>query len=57
MAFTCIGLAFLFVLGAPIVYEEIFATDSTEPQGFRVFHNETHIIPLVCSFFHFYQDI
>jgi hypothetical protein len=46
MAYTCLGMMFLIVFGAPVLYYEIYESD-TVPEGFHVFNNGSHIIPVV----------
>lgn len=49
MLYTCIGMIFLHVLGAPVVYQELVSSSEThEPVvGYKIANNGTHIIPLV----------
>ena len=47
MAFTCIGLMFLVIFGAPIFYFEVYIGGRSEPEGYRVINNGSHLLPMV----------
>jgi len=46
MAFTCIGLLFIIIFGAPIFYFEVYIGESSEPEGYRVINNGSHLLPM-----------
>ena len=48
MAYVCLGIVFLYIFGPAVVYHELYlAEEIEEPLGYRVFTNETHIVPIV----------
>nr|SVE74198.1 EOG090X06RJ [Daphnia barbata] len=46
MAYVVLGMIFLFIFGAPVIIHELSIFDASEPIGYPVFNNGSHLIPV-----------
>ena len=51
MAYTCVGLIYLCIFGVQIFYNEVYSAEMSEPEGYPVINNGSHLLPLVRIFY------